>query len=134
MLRLRFVLIGLMAVSCVNAVAADPFGLRAKARRSTSLATAASSSNDSYYVPYVMGPGGAKYPIMEVPGSATVVSRKLMDDQQAVTLGDAPRNVSGVTVRGRQTKDALSKTSRKQLRSFASSTIKHFSQTQIQLS
>lgn len=101
MLRLRFILIGLAAVSFATGVAADPFTRRAKAHRAHSPAAAAASSNNSYYVPYVMGAGGAKYPIMEVPGSATVVSRKLMDDQQAVTLGDALRNVSGVTVRGR---------------------------------
>ncbi len=101
MLRLRFILLGLMAVSFVTAVAADPFARRARAHRAHSPATTTASSNDSYYVPYVMGAGGRKYPIMEVPGSATVVSRKLMDDQQAVTLGDALRNVSGVTVRGR---------------------------------
>jgi outer membrane receptor for ferric coprogen and ferric-rhodotorulic acid len=101
MLRLRFVLIGLMAVSFATTVAADPFARRAKAHRATSPASAAASSNDSYYVPYVTGAGGGKYPIMELPGSATVVSRKLMDDQQAITLGDALRNVSGVTVRGR---------------------------------
>jgi outer membrane receptor for ferric coprogen and ferric-rhodotorulic acid len=101
MLRLRFILIGLMAVSFANSVAADPIVRRAKTHRAAPTGPAAASSNDSYYVPYVRGAGGAKYPIMEVPGSATVVSRKLMDDQQAITLGDALRNVSGVTVRGR---------------------------------
>lgn len=101
MLRLRFILIGLIAICFAIPVAADPSARRVKAHRAASPATAAASSNDSYYVPYVTGAGGAKYPIMEVPGSATVVSRKLMDDQQAITLGDALRNVSGVTVRGR---------------------------------
>ena len=54
-----------------------------------------------YYVPNIIGPDGKKYPIMEIPGSATVISRQLIDDQQATTLGEALRNVSGVTVRGR---------------------------------
>lgn len=101
MLRLRFILVGLILVSFATTVTADPFARGAKARRATSPATAATSSNDSYYVPYIMGADGQKHPIMEVPGSATVVSRKLMDDQQAITLGDALRNVSSVTVRGR---------------------------------
>lgn len=60
-----------------------------------------SASNGSYMVPYVTGPTGVKYPIMELPGSATVVSRQVIEDQQATTLGQALRNVSGVTVRGR---------------------------------
>lgn len=53
---------------------------------------------DGYYVPYVTGPGGEKRDVMEIPGSVTVVSRKLMDDTQATTLGDALRFVPGVTV------------------------------------
>ncbi|WP_424360197.1 TonB-dependent receptor plug domain-containing protein [Methylocystis parvus] len=59
------------------------------------------ASNSSYMVPYVTGPTGAKYSIMELPGSATVVSRQVIEDQRATTLGQALRNVSGVTVRGR---------------------------------
>ena len=45
------------------------------------------------------GPSGERVPIMEVPGSATVINRQILDDQQATTLGQALRNVSGVTVR-----------------------------------
>lgn len=35
-------------------------------------------------------------PIKDVPGSAQVINRELMEDQRALTLGDALRNVSGV--------------------------------------
>lgn len=51
-----------------------------------------------YYVPYVTRPGGTRVPVMEIPGSVTVVPRSLMDDQQATTLGQALRNVPGVMV------------------------------------
>jgi outer membrane receptor for ferric coprogen and ferric-rhodotorulic acid len=58
----------------------------------------APQAEDGYYVPYVTGPGGEKRDVMEIPGSVTVVSRKLMDDVQATSLGDALRFVPGVTV------------------------------------
>jgi outer membrane receptor for ferric coprogen and ferric-rhodotorulic acid len=55
-------------------------------------------AEDGYYIRYVTGPGGQKRHVMEIPGSVTVVSRKLMDDTQATSLGDALRFVPGVTV------------------------------------
>ena len=36
---------------------------------------------------------------MEVPGSAVVINRQILDDQQVRTLGEALQNVSGATVR-----------------------------------
>lgn len=38
-------------------------------------------------------------PVMEIPGTVGVVSRKLMEDQQITGLSEALRNVSGVTAR-----------------------------------
>ncbi len=85
-----------------NGALADPLRRGVKARKThTPAALAQTTDNDGYYVPYVAGVDGKKYPIMEIPGNVTVISRQLMDDQQATTLGDALRNVSGVTVRGR---------------------------------
>ncbi|MBY6242363.1 TonB-dependent receptor plug domain-containing protein [Methylosinus sp. Sm6] len=55
-------------------------------------------AEDGYYVPFVTGPGGEKRDVMAIPGSVTVVSRKLMDDTQATSLGDALRFVPGVVV------------------------------------
>jgi len=52
-----------------------------------------------YATRYVTGPGGERVPIMDVPGSAVVINKQILDDQQATTLGQALRNVSGVTVR-----------------------------------
>ena len=80
---------------------ADPRARSVKAMKTHTSSPAAQTTDNGYYVPYVVGVDGKKYPIMEIPGSVTVISRQLMDDQQATTLGDALRNVSGVTVRGR---------------------------------
>jgi len=57
------------------------------------------AQSHGYYTPYLTGPGGERVPIMEVPGSAVVINRQILDDQQVTTLGEALRNVSGVTVR-----------------------------------
>ena len=85
-----------------NGALADPLRRGVKAGKTHKSSPAAQTTdNDGYYVPYVVGVDGKKYPIMEIPGSVTVISRQLMDDQQATTLGDALRNVSGVTVRHR---------------------------------
>lgn len=77
---------------------ADSVARGAKARKAHSPAASDQLSDNGYYVPYVIGADGKKQPIMEIPGSVTVISRQVMDDQQATTLGDALRNVSGVTV------------------------------------
>jgi outer membrane receptor for ferric coprogen and ferric-rhodotorulic acid len=80
---------------------ADPTIRGAKAGISRSYATPARGqqpSQSGYYVPYVTGPADQKVPVMEIPGSVTIVPRQLMDDQQATTLGQALRNVSGVSV------------------------------------
>ena len=85
-----------------NGALADPLRRGVKGRKThTSSPAAQTTNNDGYYVPFVVGFDGKKYPIMEIPGSVTVISPQLMDDQQVTTLGDALRNVSGVTVRGR---------------------------------
>lgn len=81
---------------------ADPLLRGVKAGKThTSSPAAQTTDNDGYYVPYVVGVDGKKYPIMEIPGSMTVIPRQVIDDQQATTLGETLRNVSGVTVRGR---------------------------------
>jgi len=57
------------------------------------------TTRGGYYTPYLSGPDGRRVPIMEVPGSAVVLNRRILDDQQVRTLGEALQNVSGVTVR-----------------------------------
>lgn len=84
-----------------NGAFADPLIRGVKARRTHTSSPAAQPADNGYYVPYAVGVDGKKYPIMEIPGSVTVIPRQVIDDQQATTLGDALRNVSGVTVRGR---------------------------------
>lgn len=83
-----------------TAAAAAPLVRGSKAQVVTSPAVPGGQGrgDTGYYVPYVTGPGGARVPVMQIPGSVTVVPRSLMDDQQATTLGEALRNVPGVTV------------------------------------
>jgi outer membrane receptor protein involved in Fe transport len=62
-------------------------------------APAAQAREKGYYDPYVRGADGRKYPRMNIPGNDTVITREMLDDQQATTLGQALRNASGVYVR-----------------------------------
>ncbi len=102
MSSLKIASIAAALLMVANGALADPLRRGVKARKThTSSPAAQTTANEGYYVPYVVGVDGKKHPIMEIPGSVTVISRQLMDDQQATTLGDALRNVSGVTVRGR---------------------------------
>jgi len=56
--------------------------------------------DDAYFSNYLSEPGGRKTPVMEYPGSATVVTRKMMDDMNARNLCDALRYTPGVFVSG----------------------------------
>ena len=98
---LKTVFAALALVVATSSALSEPLTLGANAKKARSSAQATPAGEGGYYVPYIVGPDGKKYPIMEIPGSATVVSRQLIDDQQARTPGEALRNVSGVTVRGR---------------------------------
>lgn len=91
----------LAAVACIGltaSAAADPRvrGFRAPAHR----APPPPYSDDGYFSNYVTGPAGTRTPIMQVPGSATVITRKMMDDFQSRSLCDALRLAPGVTTSG----------------------------------
>jgi outer membrane receptor for ferric coprogen and ferric-rhodotorulic acid len=101
MSSLRIASIVAAFLTLTNGALADPIARGGKARKTHAPTPQAQITDNGYYVPYVTGADGKKYPIMEIPGSVTVISRQVMDDQQAITLGDALRNVSGVTVIGR---------------------------------
>ena len=50
----------------------------------------------SYLEPCVsLGGRGSQIPIRDVPGSVSIINRDLLDDQKALRLEDALRNVSG---------------------------------------
>ncbi len=53
-------------------------GVRAKATNSR----AAPQPDSGYYVPYATGPNGEKVPVMDIPGSVSVIPRQVMDDQE----------------------------------------------------
>lgn len=82
-----------IALSLTVVLAAAPQAL-AKKRH----AGASSSAGSGYYTPYLTGPNGERTPIMDVPGSATVINRQILDDQQATSLSEALRNAPGVTI------------------------------------
>ena len=75
MFGLRMASIGAALVILTSAAIAEPLQRSGKARKTISAPIASSASNDSYHVPYVMGADGEKHPIMEIPGSVTVISR-----------------------------------------------------------
>ncbi|HTV32375.1 MAG TPA: hypothetical protein VME69_04625 [Methylocella sp.] len=62
-------------------------------------AGAGRANESSYYVPYVTDVAGKPVPIMQIPGSVTVVPGQVSDDQQAITLCEALVNASGVFCR-----------------------------------
>lgn len=56
--------------------------------------------DDGYFSDYVTGPTGAPTPVMQVPGSTSVITRKMMDDFQSRDLCGALRLAPGVTTSG----------------------------------
>lgn len=62
--------------------------------------TPATPPDDGYFTQYLTGPAGRKTPLREYPGSATVITRKMMDDIQANNLCDALRFAPGVVAGG----------------------------------
>lgn len=90
----------LAAITCIGLTApaaADPRvrGFRAQIHRAPP-----PYSDDGYFSNYVTGPTGAPTPIMQTPGSASVITRKMMDDFQSRSLCDALRLAPGVTTSG----------------------------------
>ncbi|ARN83731.1 TonB-dependent receptor plug domain-containing protein [Methylocystis bryophila] len=98
--RLKIASITALMIVATSALA-DPLLLGAKGKRAPVSSPPAGAGHDGYYAPYIIGADGRKYPIMEIPGGATVITRQVIDDQQATTLGEALKNVSGVMVRSR---------------------------------
>jgi outer membrane receptor for monomeric catechols len=89
MKRLELIFVGaILAATSPNSASADSNFRNAKSR-------------NHYYQPYATGVDGHEHPIMQIPGSATVLSREILDDQNARSLRDALRGAAGVTVTGR---------------------------------
>lgn len=91
----RMTTIGAALALVATGAIADPAKKAGQAR------TAVPPPNDGYYVPYVTGADGRRHSVMDIPGSVTVIPRKVIDDQQARTISDVLRNSAGVTVLGR---------------------------------
>lgn len=93
----RSLFVGLVSFSFVATTAAET-RVRGTHPRIQRVAPAAPvDTDDGYFSDYVTGPLGSKTPVMDVPGSTTVITRKMMDDFQSRSLCDALRLAPGVT-------------------------------------
>lgn len=96
---MRKLLIAMMAAGVLSPL--GDAGLAREKRRLPSVAVQNEGGRDiGYFSNYLTGPGGMKTPIRDYPGSATVITRKMMDDFQARSVCDALRLAPGVFVSG----------------------------------
>ncbi|MGJ0505526.1 MAG: TonB-dependent receptor plug domain-containing protein [Methylocystis sp.] len=92
----------LVAVACVIGLTAPAAadtrvrGARARVHR----VAPPPYSDDGYFSEYLTGPTGAPTPVMQVPGSTSVITRQMMDDFQSRDLCGALRLAPGVTTSG----------------------------------
>ena len=92
----------LIAIAAVLAFMPHAADAKSHGRRHAAkppLVTSAGPSRElrNYYVPDVTDAAGNHVPIMKLPGGAVVIPRQVIDDQQAITVCGALRNVSGVS-------------------------------------
>ena len=94
-----FLLIAVATVGLTTAAAAEARvrGAHARVHR---VAPPPPYTDDGYFSDYVTGPTGAATPVMQVPGSTSVITRKMMDDFQSRDLCGALRLAPGVTTSG----------------------------------
>jgi outer membrane receptor for ferric coprogen and ferric-rhodotorulic acid len=91
----------LAATACAGLTAPAPADPRVRGfRPQVHRAPPPRYSDDGYFSNYVTGPTGAPTPIMQVPGSASVITRKMMDDFQSRSLCDSLRLAPGVSTSG----------------------------------
>ena len=90
-----FLLIVVATVGLTTAAAADARVRGARAR--VHHVAPPPYTEDVYFSDYVTGPTGRRTPVMQVPGSTSVITRKMMDDFQSRNLCDALRLAPGVS-------------------------------------
>ena len=95
---MRKLLIAIMAASVLSPL--GDAGLAREKRRAPAAVQNPDGRDIGYFSNYLTGPGGMKTPIRDYPGSATVITRKMMDDFQARSVCDALRLAPGVVVSG----------------------------------
>ncbi len=93
-----------LAVLAALALQADALAASSKSKPRKPSAAAARPQAEmpngtGYFVPFLTDGAGRNVPIMDIPGSAIVVPRQIIDDQQATSLCGAVRNVAGVSCR-----------------------------------
>ena len=96
---LMFGLSVVFVLAMVEAAGAQPRvrGMRAQVQRAS---PSAQYADDGYFGRYITGPGGQQIPLRDYPGSAYVVTRKMMDDFGARNVCEALRFAPGVVASG----------------------------------
>jgi catecholate siderophore receptor len=89
----------LIACGAALAAFAQPASAGHASRHRKAQIEAPVPDDTGYYVPYVADIAGNRLPIMQIPGSVTVVPRQVIDDQQAITVRGGVRNVRGIFYR-----------------------------------
>lgn len=89
----------IFAALTVLALACEPAFAKGKARPAPTTARGGDRA-DGYFDQFITGPGGQRIPVRDYPGSATVITRKMMDDFQARNICDALRLAPGVSASG----------------------------------
>ena len=92
-----FLLAALALIGLTTAAAAD---VRVRGSRARVYRVPPPYYDDGYFSNYVTGPTGTPTPVMHVPGSTSVITRKMMDDFQSRDLCGALRLAPGVTASG----------------------------------
>lgn len=103
----RMLLVSAPAIMAALVLASCASPQTGSERRSLSDSTFRSTSSEdqcnkpkqehSYLEPCVsLGGRGSQIPIRDVPSSVQIINRDLLDDQKALRIEDALRNVSGV--------------------------------------
>lgn len=98
MMRAILIVIAAVTALAVMEASAGPRIRGAPAR--VQQAWPAPHADDGYFSNYLSGPAGQRTRLRDFPGSATVVTRKMMDDFQANNLCGALRFAPGVVVSG----------------------------------
>ncbi|MGB3765919.1 MAG: TonB-dependent receptor plug domain-containing protein [Phormidesmis sp.] len=86
------------AIGLVVSVVASDRTVQIPSDDSIQIVVTGEQSQDDYFVPEASSATRTDTPILETPASIQVIPRQVLEDQQAIDLGDALANVSGASV------------------------------------
>jgi outer membrane receptor for ferric coprogen and ferric-rhodotorulic acid len=97
---MRVILVGITALAAIAPVDATAGPRVRGAPAINQQVWRAPHADDGYFSDYISGPAGGRTRVRDYPGSATVITRKMMNDFQANNLCDALRFAPGVVATG----------------------------------